>query len=171
LVDCGVWNGGSTILLASGAPSRVVWAFDSFEGLPEPTDVDPEYARDWGGDIVGSQERVRQGFRDYGLRNPLHLVKGWFDETLPAQAENIDKIAVLHIDADWYESVRLVLRAFYPKLSPGGWVAVDDYAWLRGARLAVDEFRRDTGIEAPLIDHHYWRKPPGGIHAPLSVGA
>jgi hypothetical protein len=171
LVDCGVWHGGSTLLLASGAPSRDMWAFDSFEGLPEPSELDPDFARDWGGKIVGSEERVRQGFRDYGLENPLHVVKGWFEDTLPSQAEEIDRIAVLHIDADWYESVRTVLRVLYPKLSPAGWVVVDDYAWLQGARRAVDEFRSELGIEAPMIGHHYWQTPAETADQPPSVGA
>jgi O-methyltransferase len=160
LVDCGVWNGGSSLLLASGAPSRPVWAFDSFEGMPETSAVDGEVARRWVGKVVGSEERVREGFREYALDNPLHVVKGWLDQTFPEHAERIGSIAVLHVDVDWYDSVRLVLRTLYPKLSPGGWVAVDDYRMWEGARLAVDEFRSEGGIEAPLIDGHYWQKPP-----------
>jgi macrocin-O-methyltransferase TylF-like protien len=160
LVDCGVWNGGSAMLLASGAPNREVWAFDSFEGLPEPTEGDPEHASDWIGEFVGSEAMLRQGFRDYGLTNPLHIVAGWFEETLPATAEQVKPIAVLHVDADLYQSVRIALRTFYPKLSPGGWVAVDDYRMWEGTRLAVDEYRREMEIEAPIVDHHYWEKPP-----------
>jgi O-methyltransferase len=159
LVDCGVWNGGSTILLARGAPSREVWAFDSFAGLPEPTEPDSESARGWAGRLVGSEDRLRQGFREFEIENPLHVAKGWFDETLPAEAENIESISVLHVDADWYESVRIVLRLLYPRLSPGGWVAVDDYQMWQGARLAVDEYRREMRIDAPIIDRHYWQKP------------
>jgi O-methyltransferase len=168
LVDCGVWNGGSTILLASGAPSRDVWAFDSFEGLPEPTERDPRCALGWRGQMVGSEERLRQGFREYGLTNSLQVVKGWFDETLPTEADRIGRIAVLHIDADWYESVRTVLRVLYPKVSPGGWIAVDDYAWLDGAKLAVDEFRGGLGTEPPILSRHYWRKPKEGAGQPPS---
>ena len=170
-MDCGVWNGGSTLLLASGAPSRDIWAFDSFAGLPEPTEVDPDYAREWVGKVVGSEQLLRQGFRDYGLENPLHVIKGWFEETLPAHGGNIESIAVLHVDADWYESVDLVLRILYPKLSPGGWVAVDDYRTWRGTTLAVDEYRREMGIKAPILGHHCWQKPLEGAEVPLSVGA
>jgi O-methyltransferase len=159
LVDCGVWNGGSTMLLASGAPTREVWAFDSFEGLPSPTGADPDYASEWVGEFVGSEAMLRNGFRDYGLDNPLHVVAGWFDQTLPTVADQIDSIAVLHVDADLYESVRIVLRTLYPKVSPGGWVAVDDYRVWPGTKLAVDEVRREMGVETPILDHHYWRKP------------
>lgn len=159
LVDCGVWNGGSTLLLASGAPTKEVWAFDSFEGLPEPTGADPEYATDWAGEFVGSEAMLRRGFRDYGLENELHIVAGWFAQTLPAAAEQIGSIAVLHVDADLYESVRTVLRTLYSKVSPGGWVAVDDYRIWPGTKLAVDEVRREMGVEAPILDHHYWQKP------------
>jgi hypothetical protein len=171
IIDCGVWNGGSTILLASGAPSRDVWAFDSFQGLPKPTESDPNYAHEWVGKVVGSETKLRKGFRDYGLDNPLHVVKGWFDETLPDQADNIDRIALLHIDADWYESVRIVLETLYSKVSPGGWIAVDDYHVWRGAREAVDEFRYEMNIETPLLDHHYWQKPNEDADQPLTAAA
>lgn len=171
LVDCGVWNGGSTILLASGSPSRDAWAFDSFEGLPEPTERDPDFARQWVGRALGSEQLLRQGFRDYGLKNSLHVVKGWFEDTLPGEAERIERIAMLHIDADWYESVKLVLRALYPKVSPGGWIAVDDYRMWRGTTLAVDEYRREMEIEAPIFNHHYWQKPARGAEEQVSVGA
>jgi hypothetical protein len=170
LVDCGVWNGGSTILLASGAPSREVWAFDSFSGLPEPTGPDSEYARGWAGRFVGSEARLRQGFRDYEIDNPLHVVKGWFEETLPAEAKNIERIAVLHIDADFYESVSIALRVLHPRLSPGGWTVIDDYKMWQGARLAADEYRREMNIDSPIVDRHSWQKPTGPVAESLIFG-
>ena len=169
LVDCGVWNGGSTILLASGAPSREVWAFDSFKGLPEPTENDPKLAADFVGRFVGSEDMLEQGIRDYGLDNPLHIVSGWFEDTLATAAENIESIAVLHVDADWYESVMIVLRTFYPKLSPGGWVVIDDYEMWSGAKVAADEFRREMNIPTPIVDRHIWQKPTERREQPLPV--
>lgn len=157
LVDCGVWNGGSTLLLASGAPSREVWAFDSFEGMPEPGPIDGEGPWSFVGDCRGSEQKVREGFRRYSNPQRLHLARGWFEDTLPRHLEKIGPIAVLHVDADWYAAITLVLETLYPSVSPGGHVAVDDYKNWPGTRRAVDEFRARHGVEAPLVASHHWQ--------------
>jgi O-methyltransferase len=163
LVDCGVWNGGSTVLLSRGAPGREAWAFDSFEGLPEPGQLDGAASFDHVGDCLGSEERLREAFRLYADPARLNVRKGWFEDTFPAAAEEIDSVAVLHCDGDWYDSVMLTLETFYAKVSPGGFVVIDDYGHWVGAREATDEFRHRLGITAPLrrVDYtgHYWRKP------------
>jgi O-methyltransferase len=163
LVDCGVWNGGSTVLLSRGAPEREVWAFDSFEGLPEPGKLDGAASLDHVGDCLGSEERLREAFRLYGDPARLNVRKGWFEETFRSTVEEIDSVAVLHCDGDWYDSVLLTLETFYPLVSPGGFVVIDDYGHWVGAREATDEFRRRLGIDAPLqrVDYtgRYWRKP------------
>jgi O-methyltransferase len=162
LVDCGVWNGGSTILLSAGAPSRPAWAFDSFEGLPEPGSQDPPESADWVGECLGSEARLREGFRRFGNPARLHVVAGWFSDTFPARAAEVGDVAVLHADGDWYESVRLTLETFYPRVSVGGYVVIDDYGWWEGARRATDDFRREHGITEPLVrvDYTgvYWRR-------------
>jgi O-methyltransferase len=163
LVDCGVWNGGSTVLLSDGAPLREVWAFDSFEGLPEPTAVDGSGAAGWAGGCLGAEDRLREGFARYAHPERLHVVKGWFEATLAASAPDVGPIAVLHCDGDWYESVLLTLETFYPQVEPGGYVIVDDYGYWPGARRATDEFRARVGDDAPMraADHsgYHWRKP------------
>ena len=164
LVDCGVWNGGSTILLSSGAPAREAWAFDSFEGLP---DADPELdgtdAQAWNGGCVGAEAMLREGFRRYADPERLHVAKGWFQDTFPQAVDEIGAIAILHADGDWYESVKLTLETFYDRISPGGYVVLDDYGEWPGSRRATDEFRAARGIDAPLIAvdpaGRYWRKP------------
>jgi O-methyltransferase len=162
LVDCGVWNGGSTVLLSAGARSREVWAFDSFEGLPEPGPLDGAESNAYVGECVGSEEMVRDAFARYANLERLHIVKGWFAETFPSAAPRIASIAVLHADGDWYESVLLTLETFYPKLNRGGYVVIDDYGHWKGARTATDEFRRAQGIASPMrtIDYtgRYWQK-------------
>jgi O-methyltransferase len=163
LVDCGVWNGGSTILLSDGAPLRETWAFDSFEGLPEPGEWDGSRAQGWARGCLGAEERLREGFARYGNAARLHVVKGWFEDTFAAHAPDVGPIAVLHCDGDWYESVLLTLRAFYPQVETGGYVVVDDYGYWPGARRATDEFRAQVGDDAPMqaADHsgYHWRKP------------
>ena len=163
LLDCGVWNGGSTVLLSTGAPLRTVWAFDSFEGLPEPGELDGEDSTGWAGACLGSEARVREAFETYADPTRLRVVKGWFADTYPGARADVGQVAVLHADGDWYQSVLLTLGTFCPSVAPGGFVIVDDYGLWRGARQATDEYRKDAGIDAPLrpIDGNavYWRQP------------
>jgi len=160
LVDCGVWNGGSTTLLGTGALGRDVWAFDSFEGLPKPGPRDPDAHADWEGEAHGSEEKLREAFTRYaGRPDRLHVVKGWFNDTFPQVAEQIGPIALIHIDADWFDPCLLALETFYDKVVPGGYVAVDDLRMWQGARDATDEFRGKRGITAKIRSAHYWQKP------------
>jgi hypothetical protein len=162
LVDCGVWNGGSTALLSAGAPSREVYAFDSFEGLPPPDEqLDGENSVDETGWCLGVEDNVRDALRHFGSPQHLHIVKGWFEETFPREVDSVGPIAVLHADGDWYASVRLTLETFYDRISPGGFVQVDDYGAWPGARRAVDDFRGERAISEPLITVEaaaHWRK-------------
>ena len=161
LVDCGAWNGGSTIMLTSGAPGRDIWAFDSFEGLPEPEVVDrrPDLG---GGQLVGSQAKLRDGFQRFQPGARLRIGAGWFEDTLPGARERIGTIAVLHVDGDWYESVWNALEVLYPIVAVGGFVIIDDYATFAGARQATDNYRARVGESGRLrrIDHsaRYWRR-------------
>jgi hypothetical protein len=158
IVDTGVWNGGSTMLMSMAAPSRQVWAFDSFEGLPEPVEADGARSKLHVGDCLGSEDMLRNGFEDLGHVDRLHVVKGWFEDTFPTVAEEIGPVALLHVDSDWYEPVKLTLETFYPQISDGGFVAVDDYRFWPGTRKAVDEFRGGQGISTPLERSHFWTK-------------
>jgi O-methyltransferase len=163
IVDCGVWNGGSTILMSVAAPSRVVWAFDSFEGMPEAGEFDDELAHKFTGEVRGSEAKLRRGFEQFASPQRLQIAKGWFEETFPRFSDQIETVAVLHVDADWYESVKVALDTFYPKLAPGGYCLIDDYNFWSGTRRAVDEFRAKRQISAPIISNHYWQKAPAEI--------
>jgi len=148
-VECGVASGTSLAMLAflshvSGVP-REIWGFDSFEGLPWPSDKDTSMA--WRGQFKrGSAEhRVLQslkavGFSDDMIKRNIHIVRGWFDVTLPRYSG--PQIALLHADADLYDSTLCLLRNLYPKVAVGGVVAFDEYhkAEWAGERLAVDEY-------------------------------
>jgi predicted O-methyltransferase YrrM len=158
IVDCGVRNGGSAILLSEGAPSREVWAFDSFQGLPAPT------AEDLDGPVLpkgawrGSIEAVRRGFESYGRPQRLHVVEGWFEDTLRAHADQVGDVAIIHVDADYYAPVKLALETFYPLLAVGGYAIVDDYHSFPGARKATDEVRSRFAVTQSLVMEHYWRR-------------
>ncbi len=178
LVETGVWRGGLTILMravlkARGVGDRRVWAADSFEGLPEPDPVRfPREARahhspairDALENLAVPLEAVKENFERYGLLDDqVQFLVGWFADTLPTAP--IEAIAVLRLDGDYYQSTWDALSALYDRVSPGGWVIVDDYgedAWTY-CRQAVDRFREERGITAPLeaVDPWCarWRKP------------
>jgi O-methyltransferase len=165
VVDCGCFNGGSSVMMSSGAPDRAVWAFDSFEGLPEAGPRDPAHAHDWVGELVASEEKVRDAFSRFASPERLHVIKGWFEDSFPAAGSQIERIAILHADGDWYDSVKLTLETFEPRVSPGGFVVIDDYGAWEGAREATHEYRTARGIDAALVEIDqtaaYWRKPSG----------
>jgi hypothetical protein len=166
LVDCGTWNGGSTALLSAASPQRPIWAFDSFEGTSAATEQDgltPDERAFSAGQCRGEEANLRQAVALFGAPDNLAVRAGWFEDTLEPAVSEVGAIAVLHVDADWYEPVRLALEAFYPLVSPGGWIVIDDYGALPGAARATEEFRAAAGDDAPLVrvdqTGRYWRKP------------
>ena len=172
IVECGVAQGGSAALMALVAArhgnKREIWLFDSFEGLPQPTDEDfidgktGEHVRELPpGSCLGLQEQVEALlFNKLDLdEQKIKLVKGWFEETILPYVEKIGPVAVLRVDADWYESVKHCLIALYDSVVPHGFVVIDDYGSCFGARKAVDEFLAERNIDIELI--HDGR---GGCH-------
>jgi hypothetical protein len=152
-VECGVWRGGSAFLMARVARElgdpRTVWLCDSFEGLPDPEEIDGEAAVSWArardpanffDNCRADLEAVERSARELGLEGQTRFVKGWFDQTLPAVAAEIGPIALLRIDADWHSSVSACLQSLYDPVSPGGIVVFDDYYSWDGCAIAVHEF-------------------------------
>jgi predicted O-methyltransferase YrrM len=155
IVECGTCNGGSGALLARSAIAspfgRRIFLLDSFEGLPTPGELDGPEAREWAGACGATVENVRSVLRESGVpEGRVKIVKGWFQDTLPRL--EVESIALLHVDADWYDSVRLVLRCLYDKIEPGGFVVLDDYGYWKGCRRAVHEFLDERGIDVALVD-------------------
>lgn len=158
-VECGVCNGGSAGIIAGVAKSdenRSVWLFDSWEGLPEPggNDVSHKGSRLNKGSLHGSERKVRELlFGKFGLDvNRVHLDKGWFFETLPSNKNRIGKIALLHLDCDWYDSMKFCLEELYGNVVEGGFVVIDDYGYWKGCKQAVDEFVGRKDVQAELIN-------------------
>jgi len=170
LIECGVWKGGACIFMrgilkAHGANERKVWVADSFRGLPKSTEEDGELDLSPGAwpQLAISIERVKSYFELFGLLDEgVRFLPGWFSETLPNAP--IERLAVLRLDGDLYASTRDALTDLYDKLSPGGFVIVDDYALLPSCARAVEEFRTCRRITTPLepIDFSgvFWRKEP-----------
>lgn len=76
--------------------------------------------------------------------------KGWFQDTLPADTHKIDKIAILRLDGDWYESIKVCLDYLFDKVQKGGIVVIDDYGYYEGCTKAVDEFLYNKNIKTFL---------------------
>jgi O-methyltransferase len=171
LIETGVWRGGATIFMrgvlkAYDDASRTVWAADSFEGLPKPNAT--AYAADegdthfrWSGLAVGV-DQVRHNFERYGLLDEqVQFLVGWFKDTLPTAP--IEKLSLIRLDGDMYESTIQAIEALYPKLSSGGFCIIDDFgSHVSQAQAAVHDYRKTHGITEPIVDIDgsgaFWRK-------------
>ncbi len=159
-VETGVWRRGACIMVAAVVAAyesriRKVWGFDSFQGLPPPNEV--QYPGDRGDrlhrfpQLAVSLEEVTENFRRIGLwSDQVRLVKGWFADTVPTAP--IERIAVLRLDGDLYESTIQVLEGFYSRLSPGGFCIIDDYGAMLSCRSAVEDFRRQRGAGEAMAE-------------------
>jgi len=169
LVETGVWRGGASIfmrgyLAAWEMNDRIVWVADSFEGLPVPSlpqDAGYDFSASKVPILAISIEEVQENFRRYGLLDDqVRFLKGWFCDTLPSAP--IEHLAVLRLDGDLYESTMDALNALYHRVTPGGFIIVDDYGDFAPCRRAVHEFRERHGISDCIerIDWAgaYWRK-------------
>jgi O-methyltransferase len=169
VVECGVWRGGSMqavarALMAAGDTSRDLHLFDTYEGMPPPSEKDtrrrdertaaellaeesPEDSIVW---AVASLDDVQDGMSKVGYPSErVHFVKGKVEDTIPEHAP--EQISILRLDTDWYESTKHELEHLYPRLSPGGVLLLDDYGYWEGAREAVDEFLDSTGERLLLM--------------------
>jgi O-methyltransferase len=169
-IETGVWRGGASIFMraileAYGITDRTVWAADSFQGLPPPTadaypadTNDPHWVMEW---LAVSLDEVKARFAHYGLLDEqVQFLPGWFRDTLPTAP--IERLSVLRLDGDMYESTIQALDALYPKLSVGGHVIVDDYGAIPSCRQAIEDFRAQHGIDDPIqqVDWTgvYWQR-------------
>jgi O-methyltransferase len=149
-VECGVAEGGSALLLALLRtrldPSRDLWLFDTFEGLPSPTADDPDYdkAMPWTGLCRGELPQIQALMTRHGETN-IRYVKGLHQDTMPITP--LPPIALLHLDSDWYEPTLTCLSYLWPMVSVGGRVQLDDYGTWAGCHRAVTEY---FGADAPV---------------------
>jgi O-methyltransferase len=170
LIETGAWRGGATIFMrgilkAMGDRQRTVWVADSFRGLPPPDPARyPADAKDMHftlDPLAVTVDEVKRNFERYGLLDEqVRFLEGWFKDTLPTAP--IERLALLRLDGDMYQSTMEALTCLFPKLSQGGFVVVDDYGCVPGCRKAVDDYRAAQGISDPLqkIDWTgvFWRK-------------
>ncbi|MCE4225033.1 hypothetical protein HCU64_14835 [Methylobacterium sp. C25] len=185
-VECGVWNGGAVGLMGLAdrrcpGPERVIHLFDSFEGLPQPTEKDTDVYQGYLDE--GHPEESSDALRAIGAcrgegavtvqtfltnhvgipRDQLAFHVGWFQDTVPTAATALGPIAILRLDGDWYESTKVCIENLYDLVVEGGFLVIDDYGTFTGCREAIDAFFKERG-EAPDFIHSddmcvYLRKP------------
>lgn len=154
-IETGVWRGGACMLMQAlldmrNVSDRAVWLADSFAGLPPPVYEGDGWDLSNCAYLAVSEAQVRRNFARFGLLNErVKFLPGWFQETLPSAP--IDRLAILRLDGDLHSSTQCVLDNLYDRVSPGGFVIVDDYHAWPGCRRATDEFlaARD---EAPVLE-------------------
>jgi len=165
-VECGVWRGGSSMLIAIMLEQRkifdrMIYLYDTFEGMPEPSKVDISIEGDKAEILLYKTKRINNDnsiwcFADlmdvtrnmkstnYPERNIVY-VKGKVEDTVPAKLPT-DEIAILRLDTDWYESTKHELNILYPILVKNGVLIIDDYGHWQGCKLAVDEYFSQNNI-------------------------
>ncbi|MBS1667110.1 MAG: class I SAM-dependent methyltransferase [Bacteroidetes bacterium] len=168
-VECGVWRGGSSMLIAKMLGNRKIFdrklfLYDTFEGMSAPTDVDVEKSgktadvllnenkNDKEGSVwcLADLQDVQNNFKKIDCTNiDIAFVKGKVEDTIPLNIPAA-KIALLRLDTDWYESTKHELIHLYPKLETKGVLIIDDYGHWQGCRKAVDEYFQEKGISLLL---------------------
>lgn len=168
IVECGVWKGGSMMavaetLMALGATDRQLFLFDTFEGMTAPSVHDVDYSGKQASALLATSSKddaqsvwcvapidaVRDALASTGYpEKNIHLVQGMVESTIPEGAP--DRIALLRLDTDWYESTRHELEHLFPRLAVGGVLIIDDYGHWEGARKAVDDYLREHGLRLLL---------------------
>lgn len=160
------------MLKAMEVTDRTIWVADSFEGMPFPSEEEfpleakfrqsPMMEKGFK-NLAASIDEVKSNFVTYGmLDDQVRFLQGWFSDTLPTAP--VEKLAILRLDGDFYSSTMDALTSLYHKVSPGGFVIVDDYGedlWTY-CRKAIDEFRTANNVTAPIIRVDdkccFWRK-------------
>jgi O-methyltransferase len=157
-VECGVWKGGSSMLIALvlkkyGATDRKIYMYDTFEGMSEPTEADKAVTGETAKQLLDEQDKMKENSiwcystldevksnlaKTHFPKENLVFIKGKVEETLP----NIkpEKISLLRLDTDWYESTKIELELLYPRLAENGILIIDDFGHWQGAKKAVLEF-------------------------------
>ena len=167
IVESGIWRGGnlflSKIIQEKYYPNihRKYYGYDTFEGMPIPTINDGKKMsnfyhnlkkknKNW---FKASLEEVSNSakllFKD---NEDFKFIKGKVEQTLLEKTNLPNKISLLRLDTDWYESTKIELNKLFPLLVNNGVLIIDDYGDMPGCRKAVDEYFSDKNILMISID-------------------
>jgi O-methyltransferase len=167
-VECGVWKGGSMMaaaltLMQRGETVRELYLYDTFAGMPPAGEADKDFEGKDANDLLEQDknkkeesvvwaysglDEVKANLGSVGYPSEkIHFIEGKVEDTIPQQVP--EKIALLRLDTDWYESTKHELQHLFPRLQKNGILIIDDYGFWKGARKAVDEFLSG-------LPHHYY---------------
>jgi O-methyltransferase len=169
-VECGTWKGGATGMMALatlqyGSTRRHLHLFDAFQEICQPDEEHDDkeivdevkklvktkqfeeglkpltgvYDQFGGPGTLSENKKLLEQVIGYPADH-LHYHVGWFQDTVPADAGAISKIAILRLDGDWYQSTKVCLDHLYDRVVKNGIVIIDDYGYNTGCKKAVDEF-------------------------------
>ncbi len=168
VVECGVWKGGSIMAILKvlkdlNSFDRDIYLYDTFEGMSEPTEIDKSFKGESATSAyltnnefcLSPLHEVQSNVKsiNYPMAN-IHFVKGKVEETIPDK-KIPEKIALLRLDTDWYESTLHELEYLFPRLVKGGIIIIDDYGHWQGCKKAVDEYIDRNNLELLLIRIDY----------------
>ena len=167
-LECGVFKGGSMMavaltLLSMGVKDRKLWLFDTYAGMPKPEDIDVNFrgkpaiekfskhriddeSSTWVNVPLEDVQEAMNSTR-YPEEN-INYVKGMVEATIPGQAP--ESLALLRLDTDWYRSTKHEMDHLYPRVASKGIVIIDDYAYFKGSKKAVDEYLEENKI-SPML--------------------
>jgi O-methyltransferase len=171
-VECGVWRGGNSIaaklIFEKLGSQRDFYLYDTFAGMTPPSKKDfslkdrkpaeGRYLKNVRGDhnewCYASRQSVMENFIRAGIKlDNVRFIEGDVLETLLIGSNLPNRIAVLRLDTDWYDSTKKELEILYPRLSERGVLLIDDYGHWGGARDAVDEFFKSPNVRRPLLQY------------------
>lgn len=156
-VECGTWKGGSVMgmllkQLDYGSVNKDIWIFDTFSGMSNPLEIDKDCNDQNAVDLLSNSDMLISHVWAYSSfeetsknilstgypSEKIHFIKGMVEETVPNTC--VEKISLLRLDTDWYESTKIELEYLFPKLVSGGILIIDDYGHWKGCKQAVDEY-------------------------------
>ncbi len=171
-VECGVWKGGNIILMSQlnnyYKLNKKIYGFDTFEGMTQPTNFDIDLNNNTAKTKLTDEKKydncdniwcyssfgeVKKNISKYSDLTNIKLIKGPVEKTLLEENNLPEKISVLILDTDFYESTKKELEVLYPKLVKGGILIIDDYGHWQGSRKAVDEYFANTKILLQYVDY------------------
>lgn len=175
-VECGVWRGGNLILFQKmieklNLSNKKIFAYDTYSGMSHPGQSDLNINNEKAEEIIKKLEKkgvdpekniifakcelenVKKNFQaNTSKNNNLICIKGKVEDTLKIKNNLPNKISLLRLDTDWYESTKIELEVLFPLLSKNGILIIDDYGYWKGSKKAVDEYFKDKKINLFKID-------------------
>jgi hypothetical protein len=159
IVECGVFKGNSLIRLATfrelfeTSSSKKILGFDTFSKFPKnkfkaDKKFRDKFLSDAGDQSIGKNQ-LAQLLKRKGIAQNVELIQGDVNLTIPKYLNSHPelKISLLNLDVDMYEPSRTILEYFYPRITKGGILVLDDYGTWPGETTAVDEYFADANIK------------------------